>query len=128
MPNMPLVSASPASQPDAAASTRRQASAKRHCGDLDPLTERTWASERYAAETHTNFFLTSEKRNGVVTSEKATIRSKNSNSNLYNPIMAQKPVLRGEVGARALRVRSVSREGGTGERRCAGRLGEWVWV
>ena len=29
---------------------------------------------------------------------------------LIQPQMAQKPVLRGEVGARALRVRSVSRE------------------
>ena len=35
----------------------------------------------------------------------------NSNSNyVIHSHMAQKPVLRGEVGARALRVRSVSRE------------------
>ena len=41
--------------------------------------------------------------------------------------MAQKPVLRGEVGARALRVRCACgqcREGKMGERGCARRLGE----
>ena len=40
--------------------------------------------------------------------------------------MAQKPVLRVGVVARALRV-SVEREG-MGERGCARRLGRWVWV
>jgi len=39
--------------------------------------------------------------------------------------MAQKPVLRGEVGARALRVRLVSREGAWAS---AGVQGAWVWV
>ena len=64
-----------ASQPDAVATTpARQASAKRRCGDLDSLTERTWASERYAAETHTNYLL--ESRNVEMTSEKVTLRSK----------------------------------------------------
>ena len=63
------------SQPDAVATTpARQASAKRRCGDLDPLTERTWASERYAAETNTSFYL--ELSNVEVTSKKATLRSK----------------------------------------------------
>jgi len=42
--------------------------------------------------------------------------------------MAQKPVLRGEVGcawvAREVRVEG----GGMGERGCARRLGGWVWV
>ena len=45
--------------------------------------------------------------------------------------MTQKPALRGEVGARALRVQLVSGvEVGTdmGERGCAGRLGGWVGV
>jgi len=41
--------------------------------------------------------------------------------------MAQKPVLRGEVGARALRVRSVSREE-VWARGCVRCLGEWVRV
>ena len=36
--------------------------------------------------------------------------------------MTQKPVLRGEVGARAVSVEG----GGRGERGCARRLGEWV--
>ena len=47
---------------------------------------------------------------------------------LIQPQMAQKPVLRDIVGARALRVRSVSREEVWGECGCARRLGEWVWV
>jgi len=45
--------------------------------------------------------------------------------------MAQKPVLRVEVGALTLRVKSVSigvERGGMGERGCAGRIGEWVCV
>ena len=42
--------------------------------------------------------------------------------------MAQKPVLRGEVGCACV-VREVSVErGGMGERGCARRLGGWVWV
>ena len=42
--------------------------------------------------------------------------------------MAQKPVLRSEVGC-ALVAREVSVEsGGMGERGCARRLGVWVWV
>jgi len=42
--------------------------------------------------------------------------------------MAQKPVLRGEVGC-ACFAREVSVErGGMGERGCARRLGGWVWV
>ena len=42
---------------------------------------------------------------------------------------AQKPVLRVEVGAGALRVRSVSRDAaGMGERGCARRVGGWMWV
>ena len=67
--------ASLASQPDAVATTPAgQASAKRRCGDLDPLTERTWALERYAAETHTSYLL--ESGNVEMTSEKVTIRPK----------------------------------------------------
>ena len=47
---------------------------------------------------------------------------------LIQPHMAQKPVLRGEVG-RACVAREVSAErGGMGERGCARRLGGWVWV
>ena len=47
---------------------------------------------------------------------------------LIQPHMAQKPVLRGEVG-RACVAREVSVErGGMGERGCARRLGGWVWV
>ena len=46
---------------------------------------------------------------------------KNSNY-VLQPHLAQKPVLRGEVGARALRVRSVER-GGMGERGCERHLG-----
>ena len=42
--------------------------------------------------------------------------------------MAQKPVLRGEVGCACV-AREVSVErGGMGERGCARRLGGWVWV
>ena len=42
--------------------------------------------------------------------------------------MAQKPVLRGEVGCACV-AREVSVErGGIGERGCARRLGGWVWV
>ena len=42
--------------------------------------------------------------------------------------MAQKPVLRGEVGCEC-GAREVSVEkGGMGERGCARRLGGWVWV
>ena len=42
--------------------------------------------------------------------------------------MAQKPVLRGEVGCACV-AREVSVErGGLGERGCARRLGGWVWV
>ena len=47
---------------------------------------------------------------------------------LIQPHMAQKPMLRGEVGcacvAREVRVE----RGGMGERGCARRLGGWVWV
>ena len=47
---------------------------------------------------------------------------------LIQPHMAQKPVLRGEVGC-AFVAREVSVErGGMGERGCARRLGGWVWV
>ena len=47
---------------------------------------------------------------------------------LIQPHMAQKPVLRGEVGCACV-AREVSVErGGMGERGCARRLGEWVWV
>ena len=42
--------------------------------------------------------------------------------------MAQKPVLRGEVGCACV-AREVSvKRGGMGERGCARRLGGWVWV
>ena len=42
--------------------------------------------------------------------------------------VAQKPVLRGEVGCACV-AREVSVErGGMGERKCARRLGGWVWV
>ena len=42
--------------------------------------------------------------------------------------IAQKPVLRGEVGCACV-AREVSVErGGMGERGCARRLGGWVWV
>ena len=44
------------------------------------------------------------------------------------PQMAQGPMLRGEVGGACV-AREVSVErGGMGERGCARRLGEWVWV
>ena len=47
---------------------------------------------------------------------------------LIQPHMAQKPVLRGEVGCACV-AREVSVErGGMGERGCARRLGGWVWV
>ena len=47
---------------------------------------------------------------------------------LIKPHMAQKPVLRGEVGCACV-AREVSVErGGMGERGCARRLGGWVWV
>ena len=47
---------------------------------------------------------------------------------LIQPHMAQKPVLRGEVGCACVaREVSVAR-GGMGERGCARRLGGWVWV
>jgi hypothetical protein len=41
--------------------------------------------------------------------------------------MAQKPVLRGEVGARALRMRSVSRKDAWASAGVRGRLDEWTW-
>ena len=47
---------------------------------------------------------------------------------LIQPHMAQKPVLRGEVGCACV-AREVSVErGGMGEHGCARRLGGWVWV
>ena len=47
---------------------------------------------------------------------------------LIQPHMAQKPVLRGEVGCACV-AREVSVErGGMGERGCARRLVGWVWV
>ena len=47
---------------------------------------------------------------------------------LIQSYMAQKPVLRGEVGCACV-AREVSVErGGMGERGCARRLGGWVWV
>ena len=47
---------------------------------------------------------------------------------LIQPHMAQKPVLRGEVGCACV-AREVSVErGGMGERGCARRLDGWVWV
>ena len=47
---------------------------------------------------------------------------------LIQPHVAQKPVLRGEVGCACV-AREVSVErGGMGERGCARRLGWWVWV
>ena len=47
---------------------------------------------------------------------------------LIQPHIAQKPVLRGEVGCACV-AREVSVErGGMGERGCARRLGGWVWV
>jgi len=47
---------------------------------------------------------------------------------LIQPQMAQKPVLRGEVGCACV-ARDVSVErGGMDERGCARRLGGWVWV
>jgi len=47
---------------------------------------------------------------------------------LVRPHMAQKPVLRGEVGCACV-AREVSVErGGMGERGCARRWGGWVWV
>ena len=47
---------------------------------------------------------------------------------LIQSLMAQKPVLRGEVGCVCV-AREVSVErGGMGERGCARRLGGWVWV
>jgi len=48
----------------------------RRCGDLDPLTERAYASKRCASENHTNYHLTSEKRDLVMASSKVTLRSK----------------------------------------------------
>ena len=48
---------------------------------------------------------------------------------LIQPHMAQKPVLRGEVGARALRVQSVSREDTWASAGVHGAwVGRWVWV
>ena len=47
---------------------------------------------------------------------------------LIQPHMAQKPVLRGEVGCACV-AREISVErGGMGERGCARRLGGWVWL
>ena len=47
---------------------------------------------------------------------------------LIQPHMAQKPVLRGEVGCACV-AREVNVEGGCmGERGCARCLGGWVWV
>ena len=47
---------------------------------------------------------------------------------LIQPHMAQKPLLRGEVGCACV-AREVSVErGGMGERGCARRLGGWVWM
>jgi len=47
---------------------------------------------------------------------------------LIQPHIAQKPVLRGEVGCTCV-AREVSVErGGMGKRGCARRLGGWVWV
>ena len=41
--------------------------------------------------------------------------------------MAQKPVLRGEVGCACVAHEVSVERGGMGERGCARRLGEWVW-
>ena len=54
---------------------------------------------------------------------------RNSNSSyVIQSHMAQKPMLRGEVGARALRVRSVSREEAWASAGVRGALGGWVLV
>ena len=57
-----------------AALTAEKRMAKRRCSDVDSLSGKTWASERYSLETHTNCLL--EKRNVEMTSEKVTLRSK----------------------------------------------------
>ena len=54
--------------------TAEKRMAKRRCSDVDSLSGKTWASERFSLETHTNCLL--EKRNVEMTSEKVTLRSK----------------------------------------------------
>ena len=57
----------------------------------------------------------------------ACCAAQSSKLELIQSHMAQKPVLRGEVGCACV-AREVSAErGGRGERGCAGRLGGWVW-
>ena len=69
-------------------------------------------------------FVKNHRREGCTTGENIELELE-----LIQPHMAQKPVLRGEVGARALRVRSVSREEAWAsagvQGACVGRL---VWV
>jgi len=76
---------------------------------------------------HEIFFHGAMKANMAMAMAKFTLKLE-LELELIQSHMAQKPVLRGEVGCACV-AREVSVErGGMAERGCARRLGGWVWV